>query len=124
MKNKFKIMVVEDEAITAMMICNELRLKGYNVGEPASSGEEAILRADSEKPHLIIMDVGLGGSIDGIAAAEHIFAKLETRFAFMTGYSSEVFMERSRKLSPLAFLVKPLQMHELYKVINCAIETL
>ena len=40
MNHNFKIMVVEDEAITAMMICSELDLKGYTVGEPVSSGEE------------------------------------------------------------------------------------
>ena len=118
MNHNFSIMIVEDEAITAMMICSELQLKGYNVSQPAASGEEAILRAKDEKPDLIIMDVGLGGEIDGISAAEDIVSNIRTRLVFMTGYSSETFIERGKKLDPVAFLTKPLMMRELYCVIE------
>ena len=118
MNHNFKIMVVEDEAITAMMICSELDLKGYTVGEPVSSGEEAILRAVSEKPDLILMDVGLGGGIDGITAAEDIHSKIHPHLIFMTGYSSDTCTERGKKLNPVTFITKPLQMNELYRVID------
>jgi CheY-like chemotaxis protein len=118
MNHNFKIMVVEDEAITAMMICSELDLKGYMVCEPVSSGEEAILRAESEKPDLILMDVGLGGGIDGITAAEDILSKIHPHLIFMTGYSSDACEERGKKLNPVTFITKPLQMNELYRVIE------
>ena len=111
-------MIVEDEAITAMMICNELHFRGYNVSEPIASGEEAVLRATDEKPDLIIMDVGLGGAIDGISAAENILSKIHTRFVFMTGYSGEVCVEKGKKLDPVAFLTKPVMMSELFRIID------
>jgi CheY-like chemotaxis protein len=118
MNHNYKIMIVEDEAITAMMMCSELNVRGYNVSKPVASGEEAILRASDEKPDLIIMDVGLGGEIDGISAAEDIILKIHTRFIFVTGYASDTFFERGKKLDPVAFFTKPFLLSELYAVID------
>ncbi len=68
--NKAKILIVEDEAIIAMEIENQLQSLGYEVTSIVDTGEKAIEKAESDKPDLILMDIRIKGEMDGIEAAE------------------------------------------------------
>ncbi|MHC1576014.1 MAG: response regulator, partial [Methanosarcinaceae archaeon] len=60
------ILVVEDETIVAMGIKKMLEKNGYSISSIATSGEEAITKADLLYPDLILMDIMLKGEMDGI----------------------------------------------------------
>jgi len=64
-----KIMIVEDEEIVAADIKTSIEKIGYSVCAMASSGMKAIKKADSTRPDLILMDIVLKGTMDGIEAA-------------------------------------------------------
>jgi CheY-like chemotaxis protein len=66
------ILIVEDEVIVAEDLKNKLTRLGYEVEGIASEGEEAIALAGRLRPNLVIMDIQLEGSIDGIEAAQAI----------------------------------------------------
>ena len=66
---KTKILVVEDEGISAIEIQESLESLGYYVPAIAKSGNEAIQEAFAIKPDLILMDITLQGDMDGIDAA-------------------------------------------------------
>jgi CheY-like chemotaxis protein len=70
-----RIMIVEDEYIIAKDIQTSLENMGYAVSAIVSSGEAAIAKAESEKPDLVLMDIILKGTMDGIQAAEQIRSK-------------------------------------------------
>ena len=74
---KAKIMVVEDEKITALEIQHRLRGMGYNVMASASSGNEAIEKASKTHPDIILMDIKLYGEMDGIQVASRICSKMD-----------------------------------------------
>ena len=63
-----KVMVVEDEAVVALDIVQELESAGYSVVGQVASGEEAILKAGETRPDVVLMDIHVQGSLDGIAA--------------------------------------------------------
>jgi two-component system, cell cycle response regulator DivK len=65
-----KIMVVEDDADSRLMMRTLLEMKGYSVIE-AGDGQEAIEVAERERPHLIIMDLQLP-RLHGFAVTRHL----------------------------------------------------
>ena len=117
------IIIVEDEAVTAMFMEVKLRRIGYNVLKCISTGEEAIIFAAENKSDFILMDIRLAGKMDGIEAAELIKAGngCNPRFIFTTGYSDTECRERALRLDPVGFLIKPVNVAELTGIIelNC-----
>ena len=59
------ILVVEDELLIRMMLSDELRDVGYQVIE-ASDADEALVILGAVGPDLIISDVRMPGSLDGL----------------------------------------------------------
>jgi CheY-like chemotaxis protein len=72
-----KIMIVEDEGIVALSLQKKLEKFDYDVPAIASSGEQAIQLAQASQPDLILLDIRLQGAMDGIEAAQRIYAQLE-----------------------------------------------
>lgn len=60
------ILVVEDELLIRLMLSDGLRAKGYHVIE-ACNADEALLVLETAIPDLIISDVRMPGSLDGMA---------------------------------------------------------
>ena len=59
------ILIVEDELLIRFMLSDSIRYAGYHVVE-ASSADEALVIFDTLVPDVIITDVRMPGSIDGI----------------------------------------------------------
>jgi CheY-like chemotaxis protein len=112
-----KAFIVEDEAITAMYLKAYLKKKGYEVLVPASTGEDAVSRSMKEKPDVILMDIMLGGPLDGIEAARQILADREVAIVFMTGYPSAEVMRRATDVPHIGFVSKPFTVLSLDAVI-------
>ncbi len=120
------ILVVEDERITAKDIKNSLEKVGYNVPAIVATGEEAIKFSDENRPDLVIMDIKLGGKIDGIDAAEVIGSQFGIPIIYLTSYSDERTIERANSTHPSAFILKepfeflhkPFEENELYTAIE------
>lgn len=72
MSNALKVLVVEDERITAKFLETLVTKWGYIPCGVADTGEKAIDIAEKETPDIVLMDVNLSGQIDGIEAAEKI----------------------------------------------------
>ncbi len=113
-----KILVAEDEAIVALDLRNMLRRMGYQVPLIAMSSEEAINFAIQVRPDMIFMDIGLGGTVDGIQAAEQIRARIATQVVFVTAYGDTKTRQRAEKIMPAAFLNKPFTMEEILSAIT------
>jgi len=85
---KARILIVEDESIVQLDLQRRLQRMGHNVVGMASRGEDAIAKAVELKPDLVIMDVRLEGSMDGIEAARRIRAEQATPIVYVTAYAS------------------------------------
>lgn len=114
------VLIVEDEAITAMFMQTKLRSSGFNVLKRVSSGEEAVDYALQLKPDLVLMDIRLAGRMDGIEAVSKIKAESvkDIQFIFTSGYSDIELKEKAIKLNPLSFFVKPVNVPELVNIIK------
>lgn len=68
------LMIVEDEAMVALVLQNELQDAGYKILDLTDRQDEALQVAEVEKPNLALVNIGLAGGDDGIELSEHLKA--------------------------------------------------
>jgi len=119
--NTQSIMVVEDEWVISEQICKDLKGLGYTVCGTASTGDEAIRKAETENPDLILMDIILKGKMDGIEAAERITSQFDIPVIYLTAYTNHDYIERAKQTKPFGYLVKPFVKKELHINIEMAL---
>jgi len=119
---KAKILVVEDEAITARDIQNRLKELDYDVPAIAASGEGAIKSVEEIKPDLVLMDIILKGDMDGIDAAEQIHDRFDVPVVYVTAYLDEERLEKTKVTEPYGYITKPFEDKELRPVIEMALQ--
>ena len=116
--NTAKIMIVEDEVITAMALKQSLENQGYEVCPLITSGKEAIDTAVSEKPDIVLMDINILGEMDGIETAKAIVSLFGIPTVFMTGYDENDVREKIKHVTSAGYLVKPLNFTKVTSTID------
>ena len=116
-----RILVVEDEAVVALDIRVQLSGHGYEPVGHAVRGEQAIALADTLHPDLILMDIRLGGAMDGIEAARVIRERHATPVVFLTAHAEDETLERARCVEPAGYVIKPFTERELRTVLEMAL---
>ncbi len=101
-----RILVVEDERITAEDIKEGLKSLGYEVPAVVHSGEEAVCKAGELQPDLVLMDIKLEGEMDGIEAAGEIKKYFDIPVIYLTAYSDESTIERAKMTEPSGYVLK------------------
>ena len=119
--NGKKILIVEDEAITALELEETLANLGYEVVGTVTGGTEAIRYAKEKYPDLILMDIRLDGSMDGIETAKSIHLFYDIPIIFLTAYSDDRTLARAVETRSSSYLLKPFNERELFSNIEMAI---
>ncbi len=112
------VLLVEDEIIIGYSLVYELQNRGYEVIYPATCEKQVMEALDNHNIQIIIMDVHLSNGENGVEIAEKIMQKKPLPIIFATGMSDQETLVRAEKLSPLAYLSKPVNFTELLKVLN------
>lgn len=120
---KIKILLVEDEAITALAMNMALENMGFLTCRPAATGRKALERMAVEEPEVVLMDINLTGDMDGIETARRMQELGRTAIIFITGYSSDDLLERAWALNPVAIFTKPVNPQHLKNAIEAAVRT-
>jgi CheY-like chemotaxis protein len=100
-----KVLVVEDEYITAKLIAEYLEKNNYSIVGIAVSIDEALDYLKKEI-HLIILDINLNEERDGIWLANHINCNYNIPFVFLTAYSDRVTISKAIETDPYNYLIK------------------
>ena len=115
------ILVVEDETIVAKDIqCTLVRL-GYKVPTTATCGEEAVRKAGEIQPDLVVMDIVLKGSMDGVETARELRTRYDVPIVYLTAYADDHTLQRAKATEPAGYLLKPFQPGELRPTIEMAL---
>lgn len=116
------IMIVEDEGLIVLHLIQILEYAGYRILEPVYSGELALqLLETSPSPDLILMDVGLSGSLDGIETARKMQEQYNIPLIFVTAYTSDSNLERMQEVAFCGIISKPFIPEELLALIAEAV---
>lgn len=117
-----KVLIVEDDMIIAMVLERMVVKLNCTVSDKVISGEDAIRCAKEDRPDLILMDIQLKDSIDGITVMEEIRKISEVPVIYITGNSDQYYLNRAKATKYVDYLVKPIQMSDLELSINKAFE--
>ncbi|GAB1456023.1 hypothetical protein MASR2M48_13300 [Spirochaetota bacterium] len=103
---KKTILLVEDEAIIAMSEKRQLEDYGYAI-QTVDTGEDAV-EAINTMPEidLVLMDINLGGGIDGTEAAAIILASHDIPIVFVSSHSKREIVEKTEKITSYGYVVK------------------
>jgi CheY-like chemotaxis protein len=114
-----RIVIVEDESITALHLAKRLRSLGYQVVALASSGPRAIEHTLARRPHVVLMDIHLQGGMDGIDAARHIQAAAPIPVVYMSAHADAATVERFQATTQAAgFVPKPIHLPTLHATLQ------
>jgi two-component system, cell cycle sensor histidine kinase and response regulator CckA len=115
---KARIVVVEDEKLVALAIEKSLKDMGYDVPLTTSVGEEAVRCVAEIEPDLVLMDIRLKGSLDGIEAAQRIRSNFHIPVIFLTAYADEPTLERAKISEPFGYILKPFEEKSLQAAVE------
>ena len=109
-----KILVAEDDALTAQLVSFKLKQQGFTVLS-ASDGETALALAQSERPEVILLDCMMP-VMDGFAVLRRIKESPElkaTPVIMLTFRSKETDIINALELGAADYIVKPFSPAEL-----------
>ena len=116
------ILLVEDEKLVALSERLILENGGYDV-TLAATGEEALeLVREDDAIELVLMDIDLGGGIDGTEAAEEILKIRELPVVFLTAHSEEEMVARVKGITRYGYVLKNAGRFVLLESVSMAFE--
>lgn len=106
------VVVIEDDPNIADLVDLYLRRDGYRV-LLADDGEKGLAIVRREAPSIVILDVGLPGSLDGFEVCRDIRSHSPVPVLFLTARDDEVDRVLGLELGADDYLVKPFSPREL-----------
>ena len=118
-----KVLVVDDEPAAVELLVEFLSTKGYEV-LTATSGEEALRRVKEDRPHLVLLDVQMP-KMNGLEVLRRIREiDPEMGVIMATGVNEEDVGRKALELGAFDYIVKPLDMKYLERILWYKITTI
>ena len=121
MVRKPSVLIVEDESVVALDLQQTLHEFGYDAFAIAATAEAAIIKASARCPDLVLMDIRIAGTVDGIDTAEILRARFGVPVVFLTAHADESTLNRAKRAEPYGYLVKPVKAAELRSTVEIAL---
>ncbi len=116
------VLICEDEKIIAKDISLTLEKKGHHITNILNKGDDSITSIETERPDIVLMDIGLSGRWDGIKTAKIIKRKFDIPCIFITSHADDFILNKAKKAKPYAFICKPFKDLELCSAIDFGIQ--
>lgn len=127
-ENGLRVLIVEDEALVALDMAMILNAAGYQVMGTKPTGDSALAAlnaaaTDGILPDLVLMDIALRGTLDGIETTKEIKANFAgVPVAFVTGQADPITRARAEATEPVGYLLKPFTPEQLVKFIKTVLD--
>lgn len=113
------ILIVEDNAVIALLLQEFLTKNGYEIPFPVASGEDAIdYLKNFSIPDLILMDITLDGNIDGIEAAREIRKISDVPVIFLSAHPDEEQLSGGDVVTHSGYITKPFFLNDVLALIG------
>jgi len=116
-----KIIIVEDDEITSLNLNMSLQKHGYRVVALCDNATQAKNKVSTHNPDLVIIDISLQESNDGIELAKYIKEKYNIPFIYLTSYSDDEIISQAKTTEPYGYIVKPFDPNSLHATIQMAL---
>ncbi len=115
--NKIKILIVEDNMITAMDIKQAIFQLNFKVTAIVTSVNDVFISIKENEPNIILMDISLNDKIDGIDVVKKIYENKYIPVIYLTGSDDDETIQRAVQTNPVGYLLKPFNRGELKSTI-------
>lgn len=116
-----KILAVEDDAIYAESLQLIIADLGYELIGIVDNASAALQLIDEIGPDLVLMDIDINDSINGIELAARINSSRRLPIIFVTAYKDRETIQQAKLTFPKAYIVKPYDPASLQSAIELAI---
>jgi len=116
-----RILIVEDERITAEDLREVLGGFGYEVLAVVATGADAISAVEHLMPDLVLMDIRISGDMDGTETARILHERFDVPVVYLTAHADQETLRRAKQALPLAYVVKPFREPEMQAAIEIAL---
>lgn len=120
MEQKRKVLIIEDEPIISADLSNYMRKMDYLVVGRAFNSEKALDLIAIHLPDLILLDVNIEGTRDGIEIGQIIQDKYKIPFIYITSYSDSETLDRAKVTMPHGYIVKPFNERDITTTVEIA----
>ncbi len=121
MESGRKILIVEDDLISAEYLKEILEREGYEIVDIVTKGKEAVDRCKSENIDLVLMDIMLEDNISGCEAAIKIRdIDPKIKIIFLTAYAEDEMIEYAYEAKAYGYLTKPYREKEILATVKLA----
>jgi DNA-binding NarL/FixJ family response regulator/DNA-binding CsgD family transcriptional regulator len=123
--SSISIYIIEDELILAHDLKAKLTDYGFDILGIDTKGEGAVenilkLKDQNKQPDIVIVDVKLAGTMDGIEAARILTEQTTCGVIFLTSLNRAEVFNMSFSLKPYAYLFKPVDIDQIRASIEVA----
>lgn len=115
------ILIVEDDEITALNLNISLKKQGYNVVGIFDNILETQRYLEDNTPNIVIIDISLQESNDGIELAKIIRETYNIPFIFLTSFSDDDIISQAKLTEPYGYIVKPFDPNSLHATLQMAL---
>lgn len=115
--DKIKVLIVEDEAIVALDIKMTILKLGFKVTNCVTNYDDALHSVKTNSPDIILMDINLKNSKNGIETAKSIQKSKNIPIIYLTAYSDENTINKAIETNPISYLLKPFKREDLKSTI-------
>lgn len=115
-----RVLIVEDQADIRELISLTLELEDYELHE-ADNGDAGYALAKSLKPDLILLDVMMPGSMDGIEVCNRLKgdpAHSKTRIIILSAKGQDHDKQQGKQAGADGYLTKPFSPKQLLEAVN------
>lgn len=116
-----KLLVVEDDALTRRFVERAVEEWGHEVVAFSDNADDAVTKAETLQPDVVLMDIELSGGGDGITAARRIQEKRRVPVIYMTSHADDKTLQRAKITDPFGYLLKPVEGKSLAVAIELSV---
>lgn len=122
MKVHHKILIVEDDLVSAEYLREILKQKNYDVIGIINTGAEVIKQCKQLAPDIILMDIMLKDNISGSEAALKLYSeRCPSKVIFVTAYADDEMIDYAAQSHAYGYILKPYREEEIFATIKLAL---
>ncbi len=117
--NRIRVLLVDDQRLMREGLATLLELEpDLDVVGEAANGEEALVRVEALRPHVVLMDVRMPG-MDGVEATRRLHTRWpEIKVIILTTFDEDEYVFEGLRAGALGYLLKAISSEELAAAIR------
>jgi len=114
------VFIVEDDSIQSLLLKLMVEKLNLELAGVESCGKRAVEKIIDLKPDILLLDVMLKNSFDGISVAGEITKSYNPKIIYISGNSDNRNLQRAQEIGYHEFITKPVSLHRLKNCLPMA----